>query len=275
MFRKDTTADYRAGASNSGVKIDVDADNLLGRQFSELEKKNLPFVVMQAVNATAYEIRETWKRSALRVFDRPTPTTRNAVLYAKATKDRLYAQIFLRNEALKGTAPDKYLQAQVLGGERGTKGFERLLQKKGLMPAGAFAVAGRRATLDQYGNVSSGQIRQILSQMQAGAEQGYVSNESNESREKRQRREARKFGRTYTYFVLKKRRGRLLPGLYERSNDRSRAIRSIFIFATRATYRPRYDIFAQAQRQWDKLMPFYFSRELEKALQSSMYRVRP
>ncbi|PPU75899.1 hypothetical protein XhhCFBP4925_20880 [Xanthomonas hortorum pv. hederae] len=143
------------------------------------------------------------------------------------------------------------------------------------MPAGTFAVAGRRATLDQYGNVPSGQIRQILSQMQAGGEQGYVSNETNESRDKRQRREARKFGRTYSYFVLKKRRGRLLPGLYERSNDRSRAIRSIFIFTTRATYRPRYDIFAQAQRQWDKLMPFYFNRELEKALQSSMYRVRP
>ena len=31
------------------VKIDVDADNVLARQFTDLERKNLPFAVMQFV----------------------------------------------------------------------------------------------------------------------------------------------------------------------------------------------------------------------------------
>jgi len=256
----------------SQVRIDVDADNLLGRQFSELERQNLPFAVLQAVNATAYEIRAQWERVAPRVFDRPTSLTRKAAMYRKATKQRLFAEIFLRDEAFKGTPPAKYLAPQVEGGERRKKAFEVLLQRKGLMPAGQFAVAGRRATLDAYGNVAAGQVRQILSQLQAGAEQGYVSNETAVSRTRRTRREARKFGRTYDYFVLNKRKGKLRPGIYERSNDRSRAIRSIFIFTSRATYRPRYDIFGLAQRQWDKLMPFFFNRELEKALASSKYR---
>lgn len=258
----------------SRIAIDVDADNLLGRQFSELERQNLPFAIMQAVNATAYEIRESWKRVAPRVFDRPTATTRNAALYRKATKERLFAEIYLRDliKAGSGTPPAKYLVPQVEGGTRRKKGFEILLQQKGVMPAGDFAVAGRKATLDTYGNVASGQIRQILSQLQAGGERGYISNESEVSRGRRLRREARKFGRTYNYFVLLKRKGKLRPGIYERSNDRSRAIRSIFIFTKRATYRPRYDIFGLAQRQWDKLMPFYFNRELEKALASSKYR---
>lgn len=290
MFRKDTTVDYRAGAGNSGIKIDVDADDLLGRKFSELEKKNLPFAVMQAVNATAYEIRESWKLAALRVFDRPTTTTRNAVLYAKATKERLYAQIFLRNEAPKGNAPDKYLVPQVLGGVRGKKGFEILLQQKGLMPAGTFAIAGRGAKLDAYGNVPGSTITTILSQLSAQRDVHQWATKEVRGRLTRERsrsdylgktrlgttavmqRTARRGGR---YFEIKSQRGKLAPGIYERiGTGFGSAVRSVFVFTTRATYRPRYDIFALAQRQWDKLMPFYFNRELEKALQSSMYRVR-
>lgn len=254
----------------SQIRIAVDADNMLGRQFSALEREQLPFAVMQACNATAFEIREVWKRTAPRVFDRPTPMTINAALYRRATKGRLFAEIFLRDEAFKGTPPAKYLQPEVEGGTRRKKRMELLLQAKGMMPAGTFAVPGKRAPLDQFGNVPSSQIRQILSQLRAGGEQGYVSNETNERRTKRQRREARKFGRSYEYIVLTKRRGRLLPGLYERSNDRSRAIRSIFIFTKQANYSPRYDIFGLAQRTWDKLMPFYFNRELEKALESAV-----
>ena len=37
------------------VKIDVDADNMLARQFTELERKNLPFAIVQAVNRLGIE----------------------------------------------------------------------------------------------------------------------------------------------------------------------------------------------------------------------------
>lgn len=252
----------------SMVKIAVDADNMLGRQFSALERKNLPFAIVQACNATAYEIRENWKRTAARVFDRPVALTRNAAMYRKASKGKLYAEIFLRDEAAKGNSPAKYLLAEVAGGQRRKKGFEILLQQKGVMPAGQFAIAGRGANLDAYGNVRASKVTRILSQL--GAQRDAYQNQSNESARRRSRRR-----RGGDYFAVMQRRGRLRPGIYERiGTGFGSAVRSVFIYSSRATYTPRYDIFALAQRQWDRLMPFYFNRELEKAIQSSMYRGR-
>ncbi|MDY4296830.1 MULTISPECIES: hypothetical protein [unclassified Xanthomonas] len=251
----------------SDLRISVDAGGILDRQFGELERAQMPFALMQACNATAFEVREAWKRKAPQVFDRPTPMTVNAAMYRKATKDRLYAEIFLRDEAFKGTPPSKYLLAEVAGGQRRVKGFEALLQAKGLMPRGEFAVTGRGAATDQYGNVRGSQITAILSQL--SAQRDAYQNQSDVSAKRR--RAKRKRGGNY--FVVMKKRGRLRPGIYERIDTGfGSAVRSIFVFTRRATYRPRYDIFGLAQRTWEKLMPFYFEREMVKAMQSAMAR---
>ncbi|WP_115530647.1 hypothetical protein [Xanthomonas campestris] len=273
----------------SQIRIAVDADNLLGRQFSALEREQLPYAVMQACNATAYEIREVWKRTAPRVFDRPAPLTINAAMYRKATRDRLFAEIFLRDEAFKGTPPAKYLRTEVEGGQRRKKGFEVLLQQKGLMPAGTFAVAGRGAKLDAYGNVPGSTITTILSQLRAQRDAyQWVSKESRKrltSERSRaeylgktrqgttavMRRTVRRGGR---YFEIKRQRGKLAPGIYERiGTGFGGAVRSVFVFTARASYTQRYDIFGLAQRTWDKLMPFYFNSELDKALRSAIAKV--
>lgn len=261
------------------IRIEVDADNLLNRQFTAMEREQLPFAAMQAANATAFEIRNVWARTAPRVFDRPTPLTVKAAQYEKATKAKPYAVVKLRDEASKGTPPAKYLLAEVQGGSRRKKGMELLLQAKGVMPAGMFAVPGKGADLDAFGNVRGGQVRQILAQLQAGGEQGYASNESETSRKRRKRRGG------HDFFALKMQRGNLPAGIYRRremaAGDAARRaigarsrIDSIFIFVRSVTYRVRYDIFGLAQRQWNKLMPFYFTRELAKALESSKFRGR-
>lgn len=257
------------------VRIEVDADNALNRQFSELERQNLPFAVVQACNATAVEIRNVWARKASDVFDRPTPLTVRAAQYEKATKQKPYAVIKLRDEATKGTAPAQYLLPQVQGGERRLKGMERLLMSAGLMPRGTFAVPGAGAPLNMFGNVAAGQVRQIISQLRAGLEAGYTSNETDARRDKRLARQ-RKRGGGGSYFAVQQRRGKLLPGIYERiTTGFGSAVRSIFIFTKSARYTPRYDIFALAQRQWNRLMPFHFNRELQKAVESSKFRGRP
>lgn len=265
---------FAAGARHSLIKIDVDADNLLARQFTELERTQLPFAVMQAVNATAFETREAWKRRAARVFDRPTPLTVNAVLYQKATKQRLYATVFIRDEAAKGTPPSKYLQPQVEGGQRRLKGMERLLQGANLMPQGRYAVPGKSAALDAYGNVKSGVVRQIISQARAGdVRLGSKSNETDDTRARRLRRQAKRGERGGNYFVQTQRRGKLPPGIYERyTTGFGSGVKSIFVFVTTPHYSARYDIYALAQRQWNTLMPFYFNRELAKAMESARLR---
>lgn len=256
------------------LKIEVDADDMLGRQFSAIERDNLPFAIVQASNKTAFEVREAWKREAMRLFDRPSPLTVNAALYTKATKQRLYAEIFLRDEASKGTPPARYLAAQVLGGPRRPKAFERLLMSAELMPRDSFAVPGRGAQLDQYGNVGSGQIRKILSQLRAGLDAGYTSNETDAGRARRLKRQ-RTRGGGGSYFALPQRRGRLPAGIYERIESAfGTGVRSVFIFVRSAVYNRRYDIFGTAEKTWARLMPFFFERELEKAVETSLIRGR-
>lgn len=254
------------------LRIEVDPEGLLNRHLTDLERRQLPFAAMQAANATAVEIRETWARTAPRVFDQPTPMTVKAAQYEKATRSRPFAIIKLRDEAVGGTPPARYLAAEVEGGTRARKGMERLMQAKGAMPAGFFAVAGKGATLDAYGNVKASQVSQILSQL--GARIDPYQNETEASRKRQRRREAKQGRRKV--FALQQKRGRLLPGIYERlTTGFGSALRSIFIFVPMARYKARYDIFGLAQRTWNKVMPFHFARELDKAVQSSQYRGRP
>lgn len=253
------------------IKIAVDADKSLDRRFTEIERQNLPFATMQAVNATAFAIRQTWAEAAPRVFDRPVPMTVKAAQYEKATKAKLYAVVKLRDEASGGTPPAKYLLTEVEGGTRRKTGLELLLQSKGAMPAGMFAVPGKGAQLDAYGNLKKGQISAVLSQL--GARQDPLQNETETSRDRRRRRAAKKGTRGGEFFAQKTKRGRMLPGIYQRfQTGFGTAVRSLVIFVRGANYKPRYDIFGLAQRSWNKLMPFHFQRELEKAVQTSKFR---
>ncbi|MEO6518829.1 MAG: hypothetical protein ABIO17_07550, partial [Pseudoxanthomonas sp.] len=177
----------------------------------------------------------------------------------------------LRDQATNGTPPAKYLLTEVEGGTRRKTGLEILLQSKGAMPAGMFAVPGQGAELDAYGNIKKGQISKVLSQL--GARNDPLQNETETSRDRRRRLAAKKGIRGGEFFVLKAKRGRMLPGIYERIvTGFGSAVRSLFIFVPRTNYKPRYDIFGMAQRTWDKLMPFHFQRELDKAVQTSKFR---
>jgi hypothetical protein len=65
----------------------------------------------------------------------------------------------------------------------------------------------------------------------------------------------------------------LPAGIYEHIAFASgNAVRSIFIFVQQVRYKPRYDIFGMAKKRWEELMPFYFDRELEKAVAESKLR---
>lgn len=253
------------------LKIEVDADNVLARQFTDIEQKNLPFAVVQACNATAFGVQQAWKEAAPRMFDNPVSLTINAARYDKATKAKPYAVVYLRDLATNGTPPAKYLLPQVEGGTRRKTGMEVLLQAKGVMPAGMFAVPGKGATLDAYGNLPKSQINQVLSQL--GARNDPLQNETETSRTRRRKRAAKKGVRGGEFFAVDRKKGSLLPGIYQRfTTGLGSGIRSWVIFVKGTTYKPRYDIFGMAQRTWDKLMPFHFQRELEKAVQTSKFQ---
>jgi hypothetical protein len=184
-------------------------------------------------------------------------------MYRKATKAQPYAEIYIRDEAFKGTPPAKYLLTEVEGGQRRRKGFERLLQSRGLLSPTQFAVMGRGAQANQFGNVPAGQVTKILSQL--GAQRDRYQNQTDVSKQRRRRRKDNRDGE---YFVITRRRGALRPGIYERIG-RGSGVRSIFIFTNTAGYSPRYDIFGMAEDTWKRLMPFFLKRELEKAMETA------
>src|SRR3546814_18055819 len=86
-------------------------------------------------------------------------------------------EVFVQDYAGKGTAPEKYLAAEIYGGTRGAKRSERALQMTGAMAAGLYAVPGSGAQRDAYGNMPDSEVRQVLSYL--GAENltaGYAGN---------------------------------------------------------------------------------------------------
>lgn len=260
------------------VRIEVDPDGLANRIFTDIEKQQIPFATRQATNAVAFQVRGEWRKQAMRQFDRPRDLTLNAILYRKAVKgQRDFAEVYVRDDAFKGTPPARYLQAQVHGGERKHKPFERLLRDKGILPAGEFAVPGKGAQLDSHGNIKASQITQILSQL--GAQYDPLNNETDVSRGRRQRRQKRQGVRGGNYFAPRRndpnryRHAHLPLGVYERiQTGHGSAIRSVLHFVRDAKYGPRFKVFDIAQRQWQVLMPFYFNRELAKAVASSRLR---
>lgn len=252
----------------TGIRIKVDPNDVFSRQLTQLEKQQLPFATMQAINQTAFEIQKRWKDIMPRIFDRPVALTLAAVKYDKATKSNLVASVKVRDEIFKGTPPAKYLAAQVMGGTRRQKGIERRLSAVDILPAGMFVVPGKGARLDQHGNVPRSQITQIKSQL--GAQFDQLANETNTSRERRLKRNAKKGVRGENFFAIKTQKGRLSPGVYERvTTGFGSALRSVLHFVRSVSYRRRYPVFDIAQRVFDRRFPANFELNLATAVAST------
>lgn len=227
--------------------IKLDIKNFVAGM-TELELKQLPFAASMALNNSMFAVRDGWKEEMLKVFDRPTPYTQNAVLYQKATKERLQAIVFIKNEASKGNAPNAYLAPEVYGGARRPKAFERALQRNPRTRKYFLPGLGMVNQLDQYGNIRASVYSKIISQL--GARFDPLDNETTNSRARRLRKQ-RKKGGGGSYFILAQRRGKLRAGVvYERiTTGHGSAIRSVLYGTDKApVYRTRFNATELARR---------------------------
>lgn len=231
----------------------IDISTLLSK-LTDLEKRRLPQAQLYALNSSAREVREEWQRVMQTIFESPTQLTLNAPLYRKATLDKLEAEVYIRDEASKGTAPSRYLAPEVFGGPRARKASEKLL--------GRYWVPGPGAKLDANGNIPGKVITAILSDV--GLHRDATANSTRLSRAKRARRRRRRGG---VYFVLTKRRGRLSAGVYERiATGFGSAVKSILIFVPGPPhYTKRYDVFGLAQD--------IFNRGFERNFRAQLLRL--
>lgn len=202
-----------------------------------LSPRRLNAAMATALTRAALEVRDAVKTEMRAVFDRPTPYTMNSLFVRPATAQRLAADVYFKDDrAGSGTPATKYLLPQVEGGSRGAKGLEVALRAVGVLPAGWFVVPGAGARLDAYGNVSRGQIIQVLSQLRITLVAGATRNLPFDARKQitAQRRAGGRF------FVIKPGAKGAAPGVYQRE-FLGKTITPVFIFVRKATYRTRLD----------------------------------
>lgn len=124
-----------------------------------------------ALTGVAQGVRDDEQREIRDVFDRPTPFALGQVYVRRATAANLVAEVGVSDYPFTVG----FLKPHVFGGRRRLKRFEKLLIGAGAMPAGTYAVPGRFARLDAFGNISAGQLRQVLSQLRIEPTQGATS----------------------------------------------------------------------------------------------------
>lgn len=249
------------------MKISVQSNlEPVRRQLGAL-RDQVPFATALALTKTAQAAQVSVRQEMVRVFDRPTPFTLASTFVRSATKAKLEAAVYLKTGGNKegGNAQDR-LGHQVLGGQRRFKRMEGALRQAGLLGNGEQAVPGKAAELDSYGNMSRGQITQILAWFQAFPEAGYKANSTQATRAKRA---AGKAGKKYgTRFYYK--RDRPGRGIYKATQTGfGSAIQPVLMFVRRATYRQLLDMPGVVERTAREQFPAWFRDALQSAMRTA------
>lgn len=235
--------------------IKVEATGLQDRlaELTDLERNQLPYATALALTETAKKVKERLEGEMRTVFDRPTPYTLNSLRLFPATKQKLVARVWMKNEADKAAPATKWLTPQVYGGGRDDKRSEKLLRAKGVLPEGKYIVPGRDAKLDGFGNIGRGQLQKIIAGL--GAQQDKYAN-STDSR--------RSIGNLKRFFVM--RRGRDAIGIGERTGRGRDKVKLVLAFVGRPGYRKEFDFFTIANQEAEDELPIQFELALARAL---------
>lgn len=252
-------------------------DELL-RGLSELEKVQFPQVIVKSLNELAYVARNKVIAEMQTVFDRPTPYTLNSMNVIEATKTRFESRVTPK-DPLRLNPDQHYLNPQVEGGQRWFKKFEAKLFKAGILPRGYFTVpSAAGAQFDSYGNMSRGQIVQILSYFDTFGDAGFRSNMGNTGRTRLAKGTRNKLG--YAYFsVQPNSRSRLHPGIYMRINlhdgsgqGAATVIRPVLLFVRTANYKRKLNIERIAEQTYEQYFEMYFSSNMRHAVRAAFSR---
>ncbi|WP_158658375.1 hypothetical protein [Achromobacter sp. AONIH1] len=255
-----------------GIAISV-ASNVAAMQ-SEIRgiaQKQVRFATARALTDVARQAQQDVQAEMRKVFDNPTPWVLRGVRTRSADKNNLSAQVSIESASGKGVAPSKILAAEIEGGARRQKRFERALQAKGMMPGGYVAVPAAGAPLDGSGNIPGAFLGKLLSYFQAFGEQGYKANMT----AKRMRgihkvKVSTKGYKTYTgvaYFISKGqgKNRHLRPGIYAKTGTHGADVTPIIMFVPQATYQPRLDFEGVVRKSVEQNFPARMRARLAEA----------
>lgn len=228
--------------------------------------KQVRYAAAVAMTRTAQDVKSALQREMSRAFDRPTRFTLNSLFLKPATKEKLEAQVFIKDS----NRPKHYLHPEIDGGNRPQKRFEELLRQRGLLGQGERTVPGGGARLDAFGNMGRGQIVSILSQLQAFNLAGASQNATGSKRSRARRAKVK-------YFYARQRESRvgagawkggekvqhLSTGIYAKT---AIGIQPVLIFVKAADYKKRLRFYETGEQVVKQNFEGHFNREYAKAL---------
>lgn len=257
------------------MKLELDHNTHVILQALEKAQSQVPYALSRAMNKTAEEARGMVREEMRSVFDRPTPWVLNSLRIKYATKTNLTAEL-----AFKDIDPTKsarhMVEPHVLGGDRWFKAMEvRLFRAKPpLLPAGWNAVPGAGAALDMYGNMSRGQISQLLNVLGTYQEAGYnKANDKTRARLAKGNVKKNQYGFEYFVNPVGGKHSRLQPGVYKRfKTGFGSSLKPILIFVRRAQYTRRLDFYGEVERKAKERLPANFSEAFKDAVASAFLK---
>lgn len=242
------------------IKLSVSEDyNKLVAVAAEIAPRHIPRSTVVALSKTGVKAKNAIIAEMPRAFDRPTSWTLNGVFLKPATFADPAAEIMIKDFAPKGTPAIKYLAPGIYGGGRNVKRFERALQAAGAMPRGWYAVPTKDVKLDAFGNPPGSLITQILSAVRASPDPMQNRTEASKKRSR---------GRQRDYFVITQKRGKLVPGIYERRQfGQGTGTRMLFVYTPKQpTYQQRLDFFGIVETTVQREFAMQFEFAFEDAL---------
>lgn len=214
--------------------------------FSDIQRRQLPYAHTIALNKTAEYSRRAVIAEFRRKFDRPKPSTVSEksgplrIQYAK--KERYptdFSEVRVKDyKQVKGDPAIVYLSHNIHGGRRAEKRSEALLRRVGVLLPGYYVVPADSAVYDAYGNISPGQIQQILSAV--GAQRDSLANFKGRTLKAAYRNQRRMRAASATYFVAYRNRPKtkhLAEGIWQRYGKSEWEVRPVLLFVKGA---PRY-----------------------------------
>lgn len=265
----------------AGVNVRVDTQPV-DRYLTDINREHVPFASAIALTKTAVYARQQIIAEMPRVFDRPKPSTVNETrgpLYLKTADYRKlkagindYAEVRVKDTPqVKGDPALVYLSHNIRGGARVEKRSEALLRRAGILNKGQFAVPGSGARLDRYGNMSSGQVQQILAALGASRETRqntrYRGSGVIDSRGKDHSRSVQT---QRDYFIANRnnpRTAHLPEGVWQRYGRSRFAIRPVLIFVQGA---PRYRRRLRFFEIGESVAQYRYPREFHLAMRHAL-----
>ena len=255
------------------IKITDNLD-LLSKNLGRFQSQ-IPYALSVALNNTTEKARLAVRAEMPKVFDKPTPWVLNSLRVKRSTKTNLTAELAYKDRN-SAESSRSMIEPHVFGGQRRYGALEARLNRIGLLPKGWNVVPGAAARLDTYGNMSRGQISQVLGVLGAYTEAGF--NKANINTVKRLAKgNAKKNAYGFVYWVNPVNRGikgsHLPPGVYQRLQPGfGSSLKPVLIFVEGAKYKKRLDFFGITQQVVDAELPAEFDKVLKVAVDTALLK---